>query len=127
MLLSLQWPRPFHQGLFIGEISQKGTEFKLQRGDNAKKGSLDPSSKGDSAKGAPGWDAQGIGHHTQTPFLNPNPFQKWYGVKNVARVRVNGKSCMALLDNGVQINTIMPSLIETHSLEVKPLLDLVSG
>ena len=34
---------------------------------------------------------------------------------------------MALLDNRVQINTIMPSFIETHLLEVGPLSDLVSG
>ena len=78
MLLPLQQPRSFHQGLSLGEISQKGTEFKLQRGDGAKEGSLDPSRKGYSAKGAPGqdtqgWDAQGIGHCTQTPFLNPQP------------------------------------------------------
>ena len=32
---------------------------------------------------------------------------------------------MALLDNSAQINTIMPSFIETHSLEVRPLSDLV--
>ena len=32
---------------------------------------------------------------------------------------------MALLDNGVQINTITPSFVETHSLEVGPLSDLV--
>ena len=34
---------------------------------------------------------------------------------------------MALLDNGMQINTIMPSFVKTHSLEVGPLSDLVSG
>ena len=123
--LSLQQPGSFHQGLSIGEIGQKGTECKLQRGDGTKEGSLDPSRKDDSAKGAPGWDTQGIVHCTQTPFLNPNPFQRWYGVKNMTRVRVNGKSFMALLNNGVQINTITPSFIETHSLEVRPLSDLV--
>ena len=74
-LLLLQQPRSFYQRLSIGEISQKGTKFKLQRGDSAEEGSPDPSRKDDSAKGAPGWDAQGIGCHTQTPFLNPDPFQ----------------------------------------------------
>ena len=34
-------------------------------------------------------------------------FSNWYGVKNIAKVRINGESCMALLDNGAQINTIM--------------------
>ena len=46
--------------------------------------------------------------------------------QKMARVRVNGESCMALLDNGAQINTIMPSFVKTHSLEVGPLSDLVS-
>ena len=32
---------------------------------------------------------------------------------------------MALLDNGVQINTIMPSFMEEQSLNVGPLSDLV--
>ena len=32
---------------------------------------------------------------------------------------------MALVDNGVQINIIMPGFIKTGSLEVKPLSDLV--
>ena len=34
---------------------------------------------------------------------------------------------MALLDNGMQINTIMPQFIETHSLDMRPLSDLVGG
>ena len=67
--------RSFLPGLSVGEICQKGTKFKLQRGDSTKEGSSDPSRKGDSTKGTPGWDAQGVGHHTQTLFLNPNPFQ----------------------------------------------------
>ena len=126
VLLSLQQPGSLHQGLSIGECGQKRTKFKLQRGDGTKEGSPDPSTRKDcSTEGTPGWDAQGIGHCIQTPFLNPNPFQQWYGVKNLARVRVNGESCMALLDNGAQVNTIMPSFIETRSLEVRPLSDLV--
>ena len=47
--------------------------------------------------------------------------------KKVARVRVNGESCMALLNNGTQINTFAPNFIKTHSLEVGPLSDLVGG
>ena len=47
----------FIQRLSIGEISQKGTKFKQQTGDGTKEGSLDPSRKGNSAKGTPGFDA----------------------------------------------------------------------
>ena len=66
-------------------------------------------------------------HQTQTPFLNPDPFIQWYRIENVARVRVNGECCMALLDNSVQINTITPGYVENHSLNVRPLSYFVGG
>ena len=45
--------------------------------------------------------------------------------QNVAGVRINGESCMALLDNGAQVNTIMPRYISYHSLQVGPITDLM--
>ena len=59
----------------------------------------------------------------QTPFLNPDPFQQWYGIENVAKVKINGESRMALLDNGAQVNTIMPRYVNEHSLQVGPITD----
>ena len=109
----------------IGKSIKDSYPFKPKGGDGAGDGSLDPSSQGSQTKGTPGGDAQGVEHCTQTPFLNPNPFHRWYGIKNIAKVRVNGESCMALLDNGMQINTIMPNFVESCSLEVGSLSDLV--
>ena len=43
----------------------------------------------------------------------------------MARVKINGESCMALLDNGAQINAIMPKYISDHSLHVGPITDLL--
>ena len=63
----------------------------------------------------------------QTPFLNPDPFQCWYGIENVARVKINGESCMALLDNGVQVNTITLRYVKEHSLQVGPITDLMGS
>ena len=63
----------------------------------------------------------------QTPFLNLDPFQQWYGVENIARVRINGESCMALLDNGAQINTIMHKYVRDHSLQMGPITDLLGA
>ena len=40
------------------------------------------------------------------------------GVENVAKVRINGESCIALLDNGTQIHTVMPSYMKRHSLNI---------
>ena len=53
-------------------------------------------------------------------ILNPDPFQHWYGVKNVVKVKI-----MAPLNNGMQINTIMPSYMKSHSLEVGLITNLI--
>ena len=46
-------------------------------------------------------------------------------MENLAKVKINGKSCMALLDNGVQINTIMPNYVKSYSLEMGLIIDLL--
>ena len=63
----------------------------------------------------------------QTPFLNPDPFQQWYGIENVAKVKINGESCMALLDNSAQVNTIMSRYVNEHSLQVGPITNLMGS
>ena len=47
--------------------------------------------------------------------------------KNVAKVRINGESCMALLDNGAQINAITPKYVSDHSLLVGPITNLIGA
>ena len=63
----------------------------------------------------------------ETPFLNPDPFQQWYGTENVAKIKINGECCMALLDNGAQVNTIMPRYVSDHSLQLGPITDLMGS
>ena len=109
----------------IGEGIQNSHPSKLKGGDGTGEGSLDPSSQSNQAEGIPGEDTQGIGHHTQTPFLNHDPFHQWYGIENVAMVRINRESCMALLVDGAQINTITLGFVKDHSFDVGPLSDRV--
>ena len=45
---------------------------------------------------------------------------------NIALVRVNQESCMVPIDNGCQVNTVMPQFIEAHSLDVGPVSNLVN-
>ena len=45
----------------------------------------------------------------------------------MARVKINGESCMALLDIGAQVNTIMPKYVSNHSLQVGPITDLMGS
>ena len=63
----------------------------------------------------------------QTPFLNMDPFQQWYRIENVTKVKINGASCMSLLDYGAQVNTIMPRYVNEHSLQVGPITDLMGS
>ena len=48
-------------------------------------------------------------------------------MENIAKVRINGESCMALLDNSVQVNTITPRYVKEHSLPVGPITDLMGS
>ena len=45
----------------------------------------------------------------------------------MANVRINGESCMAFLDNGAQINTIMLRNISNHSLQVGLITNLIGS
>ena len=45
----------------------------------------------------------------------------------MSRVKINGESCTALLDNGAQVNTIMLKYVRDHSLQVGPIIDLIGS
>ena len=45
----------------------------------------------------------------------------------VAKVKINGESCMALLDNGAQVNFITLRYVSNHSLQVGPITDLMGS
>ena len=100
---------------------------KWEGGDGNDEGSLGPSDNNECCKEPPEGGSGGIKTTLQTPFLNLDPFQQWYGIENVAKVKTNGESCMALLDNGAQVNTIMPRYVSDHSLQVGPITDLMGS
>ena len=60
-------------------------------------------------------------------LLESRPFSMmvWHG--ECGQVKINGESCMALLDNGVQVNTITPRYIKEHSLPVGPITDFMGS
>ena len=43
----------------------------------------------------------------------------------MVKVKINGESCKALLDNGMQINAITPNYVRNHTLEMGPITDLI--
>ena len=112
---------PTHEG-------HQGQEaVKLEGGDGNGEGSPDPSEIGQCCEEPPTGGSRGIESSSQTPFLNLDPFQRWYGMENIAKVKINRESCMALLDNGVQVNTITPRYVKEHSLPVGPITDLMGS
>ena len=40
-------------------------------------------------------------------------------------MKINGESCLALLDNGAQINTVTLKYVSDHSLQVGPITNLI--
>ena len=103
-----------------GENLKRKYAVKLQGGDGIEEGTLGPSDE--DAQEPLGGGSQGV-----TQLLNPDPFQHWHRVKNMAKMKINRESCMALLDNGRQINTIMPNFVKNHSLEMGLITDLIGA
>ena len=48
-------------------------------------------------------------------------------MENVAKVKINRESCMALLNNGAQVNTITPRYVKEHSLPVGLITNLMGA
>ena len=48
-------------------------------------------------------------------------------MENIAKVKINGESCMALLDNGAQVDTITLKYVKEHSFPVRPITDLMGS
>ena len=48
-------------------------------------------------------------------------------MENIAKVKINGESCIALLNNRAQVNTITPRYVKEHSLPVGPITDLMGS
>ena len=55
------------------------------------------------------------------PYLNPNPFQRWIGPKNLGEAVIDGELTTCLLDNGAQLNFITPAYARQRNMNVFPL------
>ena len=75
----------------------------------------------------PGRESLNIKTSQKTPFLNPDPLTQWSGLKNIAKVRIDGESSWALLNNGSTINAMTPEFVKAQSLDVSPLSNLVNS
>ena len=55
------------------------------------------------------------------PYLNPDPFQRWIGPKNLSEAVIDGELTTCLLDNGAQLNFITPTYARQRNMNVFPL------
>ena len=54
------------------------------------------------------------------PYLNPDPFQRWIGPKNLGEAVIDGELTTCLLDNGAQLNFITPAYAKWRNMSVFP-------
>ena len=52
------------------------------------------------------------------PYLNPDPFQQWIDPKNLGEAVIDGELTTCLLDNGAQLNFIMPTYARQQNMNV---------
>ena len=57
----------------------------------------------------------------EVPYLNPDPFQRWIGPKNLGEAVIDGELTTCLLDNGAQLNFITPTYARRRNMNVFPL------
>ena len=120
-------PEYFIRDSMLVRASRENMQLNCKEGTASKNGAWAPQAKMTTPKNPQDEGSQGITQLMQTPFLNPDPFQHWHRVKNVAKVKINGESCMALLDSGKQTNTITPNYVKNHMLEMGPITDLLGA
>ena len=109
-------PEHFICNCLLMKTARDKKQLNWKEGMATMKGAMGPSYNGKCHKEPPKGGSRGIKMTSQTHFLNLDPFQWWYGIENVVKVKINGESCMALLDNGAQVNTIMPRYVRANIL-----------
>ena len=100
-------------------------QFKLKRGES-REGSPPLGWKDECPVGAQADRDEGL-EEPKSPFLNPDPYTRWYGPENLGTVYLEGKKCVALLDTGAQTNAITPELARELDLQILSMSDLVSN
>ena len=120
-------PKHFIHNCPLMKTSRDKKQLNGKEGMASMKGAWTPPTTTSTTKTPPEGGSQGVNTTLKTPFLNPDPLQRWYRIENMARVKINGESCMALLDNSAQVNTIMLKYISNHSLQVGPITNLMGA
>ena len=119
-------PEHFICSCLLIKTSREKNQLNGKEGMALTKGALTPLTTTNAAKRSQTRCLRHKNHSTDS-ILESRPLSVMAWVKNVARVRINGESCMALLDNGAQINTITPKYVSHHSLQVGLITNLLGA
>ena len=121
-------PEHFICNCLLIKTSRENAQLNGKEGMASKKGAQTPLTTANTSKKPP---ARGFSRCKATPTDSTSWIQTHFSVgtgsKNIARVRINGESCMALLENGTQINTIMSKYVSDHSLQMGLITDLLDA
>ena len=70
--------------------------------------------------------AQEVNTSQKSPYWNDDLRTWWLGPLNPGTAYIDGNRTQVLLDDGSQINSIMPAYAKAHDLVVSPLEELAS-
>ena len=71
--------------------------------------------------------AQEVNTSQKSPYWNDDPCTQWLGPLNLGTSYIDGNKTWVLLDDGLQINSVMPAYTKAHDLVVGPLEELASN
>ena len=61
------------------------------------------------------------------PYLNPDPYCRFIGPKNLGKVLIDGELTTCLLDNGAQINFVTPTYARQRGMDIMSLNHLANS
>ena len=77
--------------------------------------------KGKNTSGGPKHDSNKSPKIKRAPYLNPDAFCRFIGPKNLGKALVDDELVTCLLDNGAQLNLIMPAYAQERGMDIMSL------
>ena len=81
----------------------------------------------DGSKGNRTGEVPEVKKPSNSPYLNDDPRSRWLGPINVGYAFIDGERTWVLIDDGSQINSVMPAYTHEHNMVVGPLEELAGN
>ena len=113
-MLHLPVSRSFYEGPLLGK---KWDGAPTAKGASPKQVGQGLSVQSNNISGSPS-KVKGV------PYLNPDPYCRFIGPKNLGKALIDGESATCLLDNGAQLNFITPAYAHKQGMDIMSLESL---